>query len=48
LTRVHTKNSGNIKFPTVDWSNWQKEIIEEVSIDENNEYNSTYSIWRRE
>ena len=30
LTRVHTKNSGNIKFPTVDWSNWQKEIIEEV------------------
>ena len=48
LTRVHTKNSGNIKFPTVDWSNWQKEIIEEVSIDENNEYHSTYSLWRRE
>ena len=48
LTRVHTKNSGNIKFPTVDWSNWQKEIIEEVSIDENNEYHSTYSIWKRE
>ena len=48
LTRVHTKNSGNIKFPTVDWTNWQKEIIEEVSIDENNEYHSTYSIWRRE
>ena len=47
LTRVHTKNSGNIKsnFRLVKLA---KEIIEEVSIDENNEYHSTYSIWRRE
>ena len=47
VTRVHTKNSGNISFPDLDWLNWTEEIIEEISRDSKNEYDTTYSIWRK-
>ena len=47
LTRVHTKNSGNINFPDLDWQNWEEEIIEEISKDGKNEYDTTYSILKK-
>ena len=47
LTRVHTKNSGNINFPDLDWHNWEEEIIEEISKDGRNEYDTTYSILKK-
>ncbi|MBF26774.1 MAG: hypothetical protein CMA98_03195 [Euryarchaeota archaeon] len=47
VTRVHTKNSGNISFPDLDWLNWTEEIIEKISRDSKNEYDTTYSIWRK-
>ena len=47
LTIVHTKNSGNINFPDLDWHNWEEEIIEEISKDGRNEYDTTYSILKK-
>ena len=47
VTRVHTKNSGNISFPDLDWLDWTEEIIEKISRDSKNEYDTTYSIWRK-
>ena len=47
LTRVHTKNSVNINFPYLDWQNWEEEIIEEISKDGKNEYDTTYSILKK-
>ena len=47
LTRVHTKNSGNINFPDLDWQNWEEKIIEEISKDGKNEYDTTYSILKK-
>jgi dihydrofolate reductase len=46
VTRVHTRNSGNISFPDLDWLNWTEEIIEKIPRDGKNEYDTTYSIWR--
>ena len=47
LTRVHTKNRGNINFPDLDWQNCEEEIIEEISKDGRNEYDTTYSILKK-
>ena len=47
VTRVHTRNSGNISFPNLDWLNWTEEIIEKIPRDGKNEYDTTYSIWRK-
>ena len=47
LTTVHTSGSGDIKFPTWDRENWVEEEIEYTEIDENNEFRTTYSVWKR-
>ena len=47
LTRVHTRNSGNINFPDINWSEWEEEIIEKSSKDDRNEYETTYSILKK-
>ena len=47
VTRVHTRNSGNISFPDLDWLNWTEKIIEKIPRDGKNEYDTTYSIWRK-
>tara|TARA_B000000477_G_C5943645_1_gene164803 strand:- start:3 stop:521 length:519 start_codon:yes stop_codon:yes gene_type:complete len=47
LTRVHTRNSGNINFPDINLSEWEEEIIEKSSKDEKNEYETTYSILKK-
>ena len=47
LTRVKTVNSGNINFPDINWLEWKEEIIEKISNDESNEYDTTYSIFKK-
>ena len=47
LTRVHTRNSGNINFPDINWSEWEEEIIEKSSKDGKNENETTYSILKK-
>ena len=47
VTTVHTSGSGEGKFPEWDRGEWSEEVVERVSTDENNEHDSTYSIWTR-
>jgi len=44
---VQTKNSGEIKFPEWDRSEWTEEVIEKLQSDSKNDYNTTYSVWTR-
>ena len=47
LTRVHTRNSGNIGFPDINWSEWEEKIIEKLPKDDRNDYETTYSILKK-
>ena len=47
VTTVHTSGSGEVKFPEWDRNDWSEEVVERVRSDENNEHDSTYSIWTR-
>ena len=47
LTSVHTSKSGDVSFPAWNRNDWVENIIEKITKDDDNEYNSTYSIWTR-
>ena len=47
LTTVHTSQSGDVPFPPWNRNEWVENLIENVAKDDDNEYNSTYSIWTR-
>ena len=47
LTTVKTTESGEVKFPYWNRSEWSEEVIEKLLLDSNNEYDTTYSIWTR-
>tara|TARA_B100000287_G_scaffold414375_1_gene446904 strand:- start:33 stop:530 length:498 start_codon:yes stop_codon:yes gene_type:complete len=47
VTEVHTSNSGDVKFPKWDKSEWVQKAIETIDADENNEFPSTYSVWTK-
>ena len=47
VTEVQTNKSGDVFFPNWDRSLWTQQLIETVRADENNEYDSTYSIWTK-
>ena len=47
LTRVHTRNRGNISFPDINWSEWEEEIIEILPKDDRNDHETTYSILKK-
>ena len=47
LTTVHTSQSGDVSFPPWNRNDWVENIIENIAKDDDNEYNSTYSIWSR-
>tara|TARA_B100001750_G_scaffold224863_1_gene216282 strand:- start:58 stop:567 length:510 start_codon:yes stop_codon:yes gene_type:complete len=46
-TIVHTDTSGEVRFPDWDRKEWSEKVVERVAADENNEFDSTYSIWTR-
>ncbi len=45
VTKVHVQDSGDIIFPEMDWSDWHEEVIEKTTKDEENDYDTTYSLW---
>ena len=47
ITTVHTMGSGDVKFPEWDQSLWSEEIIEHTDADDENEFSTTYSIWKK-
>ncbi|MDP7659376.1 MAG: dihydrofolate reductase, partial [Candidatus Thalassarchaeaceae archaeon] len=47
MTVTHTSESGDIRFPEWDKTNWSEQIVESVDADDKNEFSSTYSIWKR-
>ncbi len=47
LTTVHTSKSGDVVFPVWERENWVETKMEETEIDENNEFCTTYSVWKR-
>ena len=47
LTTVHTSGSGEVKFPEWHRGEWSEDVVERAESDENNEHDSTYSIWTR-
>ena len=47
ITTVHTTDSGDVKFPEWDQSLWSEEIIEHTDVDDENEFSTTYSIWKK-
>jgi len=47
VTRVHTSESGNVSFPKWESNDWHEEVIEEVSPNQEDDFATTYSIWKR-
>ena len=48
LTEVHTTGSGDVKFPEWNKSEWTQEIIETVDSDDDNQFSSTFSVWKKD
>ena len=48
VTTVHTANSGSVFFPDWDQEKWIEERLEETEIDEENEFKTSYSVWKRQ
>ena len=47
VTTVHTTNSGDVKFPEWNREGWTESVIETIEADVDNEFSTTYSIWRK-
>ena len=47
VTTVHTNNSGDIMFPEWNRDAWTEHSIEQLNADEDNEYPTTYSVWKK-
>jgi dihydrofolate reductase len=47
LTRVEVQVSGDVRFPEVDWSEWDCERSESLPADEKNEYPTTFQVCSR-
>jgi dihydrofolate reductase len=47
VTIVHTNDSGEVRFPEWNMSEWSEEVVECLDSDDENECSSTYSVWRR-
>ena len=47
VTRVHTNNSGQIFFPTWNREQWIEEVFEKNEKNDNDDFDTTYSIWKK-
>ena len=47
VTTVHTTGSGGVGFPAWDRRGWSEEVVEKLDFDDEDEHDSTYSIWTR-
>ncbi|MEE2811982.1 MAG: dihydrofolate reductase [Candidatus Thermoplasmatota archaeon] len=47
VTTVHTTSKGDVSFPEWNRSEWSEDVIESTEADGENEFPTTYSIWRK-
>ena len=47
LTRVHAEVAGDVWFPDVEWSRWQRLESEDHAADERHEWPFTVEVWAR-
>ena len=47
ITTVHTTSSGDVSFPEWNRSGWSEEIVESTEADDENDFSTTYSIWKK-
>lgn len=47
LTRVHTEVEGDTRFPTVNWSSWERRSAERHEPDAHNDHAFTIEVWTR-
>ncbi len=47
VTEVHTKGSGDVRFPEWDRTGWTQNVIDSSHPDEDNEFGYTYSVWTK-
>ena len=47
ITSVHTTSNGDVSFPEWYRSEWSEDVIESTEADGENEFATTYSIWRK-
>ena len=47
ITTVHTTSKGDVSFPEWNRSEWSEDVIESTEADGENEFSTTYSIWRK-
>ena len=47
VTKVHTRESGDVRFPEWDRSGWTQDVMETLEPSEKDEYGSTYSVWKK-
>lgn len=48
LTRVHAEVEGDVRFPEVDWSAWERLAAEEHAADERHAAAFTFELWQRQ
>ena len=48
ITEVNANNSGEIKFPEWQRDGWRQDIIEKILKNEENDYDTKYSIWKKD
>ena len=47
LTTIHANVEGDVSMPEWDKTGWKEEIIEKLEKSEDDEHDSTYSIWKK-
>ena len=47
LTRVHAEVEGDVRFPDVEWDEWERVESEEHPADERHDFDFTFEVWGR-
>ncbi|MBJ61095.1 MAG: dihydrofolate reductase [Euryarchaeota archaeon] len=47
LTTIHADVKGDVKMPEWDQSTWTEQVVEQLEKSDNDEYASSYSIWKK-
>ena len=47
VTEVNTQKSGEVKFPQWDREDWKEEILEKKTKNEYDDYDTIYSVWKK-
>ena len=47
FSRIHAEIAGDVLFPAVDWSQWQRTEESQHTADEFDEYDHTFSVYQK-